>query len=154
MANFFRIVNAIILWSIVCFFLPKKSFKRYLPVSLFCSSLLLVLTLLNLIFKWWKVKGGTKFIVFDALAFIFGPFFTTNLWVFHFTYKKFTLYAFCNLIMDLIFSYPLNALFQRIGHYKLTKFNSTILFIISYSLALINYVFQRIFEKPVSTEDC
>ncbi|WP_338379096.1 hypothetical protein [Enterococcus faecium] len=86
--------------------------------------------------------------IFDAIAFIFGPFFTMNLWVFHFTYGKFSLYAICNFIMDLVFAYPLSAFFQKIGHYQLKKFNSTILFLISYSLALLNYGFQMFIEKP------
>ena len=146
-ANFFRIANAIVLWAIVIYFLPKKSFKRFLPVTLFCSCLLLIQTLLNPIFNWWKVKGGTKYMVFDALAFIFGPFFTINLWVFHFTYGKFSLYALSNLIMDLIFAFPLNAFFQKIGHYKLKKFNSKIIFLIFYSFSLLNYAFQKFFEK-------
>ena len=90
--------------------------------------------------------------VFDALAFIFGPFFTINLWVFHFTYGKFSLYALCNLIMDVVFAYILNPFFQKIGHYKLTKFNSTTLFCISYSLALLNYGFQKLFEKTDSSD--
>jgi len=148
MASFFRIFNAIVLWAIVIRFLPKHSFKRYLPVTLFCSSLLLIQSLLNLIFKWWTVKGGLKYMVFDALAFIFGPFFTINMWVFHFTYGKFSLYAVCNLIMDLIFAFPLNALFQKIEHYKFKKFNSTIIFLIFYTLALLNYGFQTLFEQP------
>ena len=146
-ANFFRIANAIVLWAIVIYFLPKKSFIRFLPVTLFCSCLLLIQTLLNPIFNWWKVKGGTKYMVFDALAFIFGPFFTINLWVFHFTYGKFSLYALSNLIMDLIFAFPLNAFFQKIGHYKLKKFNSKIIFLIFYSFSLLNYAFQKFFEK-------
>ncbi len=146
-ANFFRIANAIVLWAIVIYFLPKKSFIRFLPVTLFCSCLLLIQTLLNPIFNWWKVKGGTKYMVFDALAFIFGPFFTINMWVFHFTYGKFSLYALSNLIMDLIFAFPLNAFFQKIGHYKLKKFNSKIIFLIFYSFSLLNYAFQKFFEK-------
>jgi len=148
LANFFRIINAIIMWALIGFFLPKQSFKKYLPVTLFCSCILLIQTLLNLLFKWWKVKGGTKYMIFDAIAFIFGPFFTMNLWVFHFTYGKFSLYAICNFIMDLVFAYPLSAFFQKIGHYQLKKFNSTILFLISYSLALLNYGFQMFIEKP------
>lgn len=147
--NFFRIFNAIVLWAIVIFFLPKKSFKRFLPVTLFCSCLLLIQTFLNPVFKWWKVKGGTKYMFFDALAFIFGPFFTINMWVFHFTYGKFPLYALCNLIMDLIFAYPFNTFFQNIGHYKLKKYDSKIIFTIFYSLALLNYGFQKFIEKPV-----
>ncbi|MEE6132780.1 hypothetical protein CHN50_00890 [Priestia aryabhattai] len=151
-ASFFRIFNAIVLWVIVILFLPKKSFKRFLPVTLFCSCILLVQTLLNTIFKWWKVEGGIKYMVFDALAFIFGPFFTINLWVFHFTNGRFLLYSLVNLIIDLIFSHPLNSLFQKIGHYQLKKFNSTILFIISFSLALLNYAFQKFIEKPKKLE--
>lgn len=143
MANFFRIVNAIVLWAIVLSFLPKLSFKKYLPVTLFCSCIFLIQSLLNLIFKWWDVKGGIKYRVFDDLAFIFGPFFTINLWVFHFTYGKFSLYALCNLIMDLLYAYPLNALFQKIGHYKLKRMTSTALFIKTCSLALLNYGFQK-----------
>lgn len=75
MANFFRIVNAIVLWAIVLSFLPKLSFKKYFPVTLFCSCIFLIQSLLNPIFKWWDVKGGLKYRVFDDLAFIFGPFF-------------------------------------------------------------------------------
>lgn len=75
LANFFRIFNAIVLWAIVIIFLPKNSFKRFLPVTLFCSLLLLIVEMLSPIFNWWKVKGGYKFILFDALAFILGPFF-------------------------------------------------------------------------------
>ncbi|MDQ0270957.1 hypothetical protein [Cytobacillus purgationiresistens] len=150
--NIFRIGNAIILWAMIIFFLPKRSFKRYLPVTLFTSCILLIETLLNLIFKWWKVKGGTKFIIFDDLAFIFGPFFTINLWIFHFTYGKFSLYALTNLVMDLLFAFPLNALFQRIGHYKLKKLNSFGLFLTYYALSFLNYGFQKFLEKPNSPE--
>ncbi|MEH6990043.1 hypothetical protein [Cytobacillus firmus] len=149
MASFFRIVNAIILWALVIKFLPKKSLKRYLPVTLFCAGNLLILSLLNFIFKWWNVKGGTKFLIFDDLAFIYGPFFTINLWVFHFTYGKFSIYALSNLILDLLFAFPLSALFQKIGHYKLNKLNSLGLFIMYYALALLNYGFQMLFEKEV-----
>ncbi|MCM3600997.1 hypothetical protein M3175_09665 [Robertmurraya korlensis] len=146
-ANISRILTPIFLWAIVIVFLPKQSFKKYLPVTLFCSCILLVETLLNLIFKWWKVKGGTKYMVFDALSFIFGAFFTTNLWVLHFTYGRFILYAGLNLIIDLIFAYPLSSFFQKIGHYKFKKFNSKIIFVISYSLALLNYGFQTYIQK-------
>lgn len=152
MANFFRIFNAIVLWTIVLLYLPKQSFKKYLPVTLFCSCILLIESMLNSIFKWWNVKGGTKYRVFDALAFVFGPFFTINLWVFHFTYGKFSLYALCNLVMDLVYAYPLNALFQKIGHYKLKRINSKVLFLNSYTLALLNYGFQKFIEKPNSSE--
>ncbi|MGG0891668.1 hypothetical protein [Cytobacillus horneckiae] len=145
--NFFRVFNAIVLWAIVLIFLPKQSFKRFLPVTLFCTCLLLIQSLLNPIFKFWKVKGGYKYMVFDTLAFIFGPFFTINLWVFHLTYGKFSLYALSNLIMDITFAYFLSPFFQRVGHYKLKKFTATTVFIIAYSFSLLNYGFQKYIER-------
>lgn len=150
MANFFRIINAIVLWAIVLLFFPRHSFKKYLPVTLFCSCILLIQSLLNSNFKWWVVKGGKGYRIFDDLAFIFGPFFTINLWVFHFTYGKFSLYAICNLIIDLVYAYPLNALFQKMGHYKLIKFNSTVLFLKTVLLSLLNYGFQKFIKKTNS----
>ncbi|WP_233435198.1 hypothetical protein [Cytobacillus kochii] len=87
--------------------------------------------------------------LFDALAFILGPFFTINLWVFHFTYGKFPLYATTNLIMDVIFTYLLTPLFEKIGHFKLKKFTRTGILILYYFLALLNYGFQKYIEKPV-----
>ncbi|WP_461610953.1 hypothetical protein [Cytobacillus kochii] len=149
LANFFRIFNAIVLWLIVIIFLPKNSFKRFLPVTLFCSFLLLIVEMLSPIFNWWTVKGGYKFMLFDALAFILGPFFTINLWVFHFTYGKFPLYATTNFIMDVIFAYLLTPLFEKIGHFKLKKFTRTGILILYYFLALLNYGFQKYIEKPV-----
>lgn len=149
-ANLFRIVNAIILWAIVIIFLPKQSFKRFLPVTLFTSCIIMIQSLLNLVFKWWRVKGGTKYLVFDDLAFLFGPFFTTNLWVFHLTYGKFPLYTLTNLVIDLLFAFPLNSLFQKIGHYKLKKISSLGLFIFYYVLSFVNYGFQKLMEKPSS----
>ncbi len=150
-ANFFRIFNAIVLWLIVLIFLPKQSFKRFLPVTFFCSFLLLIIEMLSPIFNWWKVEGGYKYMVFDALAFILGPFFTINLWVFHLTFGKFSLYAISNLVIDFIFAYLLCPIFQKIGHFKFKKFTSTKIFFLYYFLALFNYGFQKYIEKPTES---
>ncbi|MEA1854135.1 hypothetical protein U9M49_13570 [Cytobacillus sp. OWB-43] len=145
-ANFFRVFNAIILWGTM-FFIPGKSIKRFLPVTLFCSCILLIETLFSFVFKWWRVKGGKKYMLYDSIAFILGPLFTINIWVFHLTYGKFFRYVGLNLIIDLLFAYPFNAFFQKIGHYKLYKFTSFSLFISAFAYALINYGFQVLYER-------
>ncbi|MED1607816.1 hypothetical protein P4U90_21085 [Cytobacillus kochii] len=145
-ANFFRVFNAIILWGTM-FFIPGKSIKRFLPVTLFCSCILLIETLFSFVFKWWRVKGGKKYMLYDSIAFILGPLFTINIWVFHLTYGKFFRYVSLNLIIDLLFAYPFNAFFQKIGHYKLYKFTSFSLFISAFAYALINYGFQVLYER-------
>ncbi|WP_257391446.1 hypothetical protein [Cytobacillus gottheilii] len=98
-------------------------------------------------FKWWKTKGGVKYTVYDALSFIFGPFFAINMWVFHFTNGRFLLYTLINLVMDLIFAFGLNIFFENIGAYKLKKFKPKHLFYTAYAYSFINYGFQKLVEK-------
>lgn len=140
--SFFRICMILISWSSLLF-LPKSVVKRFLPVTFFSASILLIETLLSLIFKWWKVKGGLNALVADALGFIFGPFLAINIWIFHLTHKKFLVYTLVNLLMDFLFAFPLNAFFQKVGFYKLKKFTSIHLFLISYALSFFNYWFQK-----------
>ncbi|MBQ6448220.1 hypothetical protein KGR20_18505 [Cytobacillus oceanisediminis] len=139
---FLRICMVLISWGSLLF-LPKSIIKKFIPVTFFSASILLVETLLSLIFKWWKVKGGLNSLVADALGFIFGPFVVINIWIFHLTHKRFLVYTLVNLIMDLIFAYPLNAFFQKVGFYKLKKFTSIHLFLTSYGLSFLNYWFQK-----------
>lgn len=140
--SFFRICMILISWTSLLF-LPKSVVRRFLPVTFFSASILLIETLLSLIFKWWKVKGGLKSLVADALGFIFGPFVAINIWIFHLTQKRFLVYTLVNLIMDLIFAFPLNAFFQKVGFYKLKKFTSIHLFLIAYGLSFLNFWFQK-----------
>lgn len=147
-----RICMVLFSWGSL-FFLPKSVVKKFLPVTFFSASLLLIETLLSLIFKWWKVKGGLKSLVADALGFIFGPFAAINIWIFHLTQKRFLVYTLVNLIMDLIFAFPLNAFFQKVGFYKFKNFTSIHLFIIAYGLSFLNYWFQKfiISDKKIRT---
>jgi len=143
---FIRVALVILSWSTL-FFLPKKSFFKFIPVSLFSTSILLVESLLGLSYKWWKVKGGAKAFVKCALAFVFGPFIVGNLWIFHLTYGKFWLYTCLNLFMDFLLAYPLNKLFQALQIYKLKKFKSIHLFLTAFPYSLLNYGFQLILDK-------
>ena len=72
MLAFFRIGLILISW-ITVIFLPKKSFFKYLPVTLFSSLIILTEYLLGGPRNWWKVKGGAKTIANNGLTFIFGP---------------------------------------------------------------------------------
>lgn len=146
MVLFFRIAIVIISWCSIIF-LPKASFRKYLTVTLFSACVLLAETMLAFSFKWWKTKGGVKYMVFNAFSFIFGPFFAINMWIFHFSNGRFLLYTLINLVMDLIFAFPLNIFFQKIGAYKLTKFKPKHLFYSAFTYSFINYGFQKLVEK-------
>ena len=138
----FRIGMFMISWTSIML-LPKKEVKKYLPVTFFSASILLTETVLSTVFKWWKVKGGQKSLIINALSFIFGPFFAINIWIFHFTKNKFFPYVLVNLVFDLLFAYPLNILFQKVGFYKLTKFKSIHLFLTAFLYSFANYWFHN-----------
>ncbi|MGV3464947.1 MAG: hypothetical protein ACO1OT_06600 [Heyndrickxia sp.] len=141
-----RVGLILISWSTL-FFLPKKSILKFIPVSLFSTTILLVESLLGLSYKWWKVKGGAKGFVKCAISFIFGPFLIGNLWIFHLTYGKFWRYTILNLLMDFLLAYPLNKLFQALQIYKLKKFKSIHLFLTAFPYSLLNYGFQLLMDK-------
>jgi hypothetical protein len=146
MVNIYRAAGFLLSWMSILL-LPGRSFKKFVPVTLFSALLLLTETVLAESLGWWKVKGGRKYLWIDALIFIFGPFFAANMWIFHLSNKKFLLYAFANLVMDLLFAFPLNSFFQKAGFYRLKKFNSLMLFTVAYGLSFINYGFQKIWER-------
>lgn len=146
MLAFFRIGLILISWATVIF-LPKKSFFKYLPVSLFSSLITLTEYLLGSPRNWWKAKGGTKTIANNGLTFTFGPYFVGNLWIFHLTYGRFWLYTLLNLILDYLLAYPFNSFFERINLYKLNKIKPINLCLISLSYSFVNYGFQLILDK-------
>lgn len=147
-----RILILSVSWASI-FFIPKKSFFKFLPVTLFSTIFLLVETLLSVKFNWWKVKGGVHGRINSAFTFIFGPYFVGNIIIFHYTYKKFWLYALLNGITDLLLAYPLNHFFEKLGFYKLKKVNQTFLFLSAYLYAMLNYGFQKILDKNYPTKE-
>ncbi|KAB7672053.1 hypothetical protein F9279_03770 [Bacillus sp. B1-b2] len=146
-----RIFIIIVSWCSILL-IPKKSFFRFLPVTLFSTIFLLVETFLSLKFKWWKVKGGIHGMINNAFTFIFGPYFVGNILIFHFTYKKFWLYAAINAIMDILLAVPLNNFFEKHGFYKLKKANRAFLFASAYLYAMCNYGFQKLLDKNAKIE--
>lgn len=146
-----RILIILVSWCSLLL-VPKKSFFKFLPVTLFSTIFLLVETFLSLKFKWWKVKGGIHGMINSAFTFIFGPYFVGNILIFHFTYKKFWLYAIINAIMDILLAIPLNNFFEKHGFYKLKKVNKVFLFVSAYLYAMCNYGFQKILDKNTMIE--
>lgn len=143
---FIRCGMILLSWSTI-FFLPKKSFLKFLPVTIFSTVVLLVEDMIGRTYRLWKVKGGKKSATNNALTFIFGPFFVANLWTFHFTYGRFWIYTLFNLLFDLLFAYPLNYFLDKLGLYKLKEVKPIFLFYTAFGYSIINYFFQMLFDK-------
>ncbi|MBM4761169.1 hypothetical protein [Bacillus sp. B15-48] len=146
MLAFLRIGMILISWGTV-FFLPKKMFFKFLPVSLFSSIIILTEYLVGAPRNWWAAKGGMKTIANNGLMFTFGPYFIGNIWIFSLTYRKFWLYTLLNIMMDYILAYPLNAFFEKINLYKLKKLRPIHLFLLSLGYSFVNYGFQLFVDK-------
>lgn len=146
MPNIIRIIQLILPWiSIV--FLPKRSFKHYLPVSLFASLLVTGMCLLAVPYKWWIVKGGWKVKLLNDGSFIFGPFLVGTLWIFHFTFGNLKRYFGVNLIIDTLFSFPLSYLFQKLKLFKLVNFRPKHIFFSFVTFSLIIYGYEVLIKK-------
>lgn len=146
MPNIIRILQLIVSWlSIV--FLPKKTIREFLPVSIFASILVIGICSLAVPYKWWVVEGGWKDKIINDLSFIFGPFFVGTLWIFHFYFGNFKRYFLLNLLMDSMFSFVLTYIFQKLKLFKLVNFKPKHIFISFISFSLIIYGYQMILKR-------
>jgi hypothetical protein len=141
-------VSLILVSWISVIFLPdkKKLFVKYLPVILFSSTTLMCEIFYFTTHKLWKVKGSQKNMTHTAFILLFGPYMVMTAWVFYLSKGKFFLYAFINLIADLIYAFPLIALLKKFNIYQI-KVKSIHFFLLIFTDAMLNFGFQKIIEK-------
>lgn len=129
------------------FFMRKQDFKRFFPVGTLISLLLAIETDLSNKFGLWRVKGNAWDRFLTDFTFILGPFFIGTLWIFRFTFGRFWLFLFSNIVMDYLLAYPLTAMFEKFNVYKLKKLKRLYLFLLSVSYAIVLYGYQLYLEK-------
>lgn len=129
--------------------LPKKSYIKYLPVSLFSSSILMFEIFYFTVHKLWKVKGSVGAMVCDTCILILGPYLFANYWVFSLSKGKFLPYTLINLVADWIYAYPIVSLLRQLKFFKL-KISSAKFFTLIFSNALMNFIFHKFYEKSIA----
>ena len=144
--NLLRLVMLLLSWSTLLLY-PKRSFKRFLPVTLFVTGLVSVLLVLSHPYKLWKVSGGIGTRLFNDLSFTLGPFFAANLWVFKLAYGSIWQYLGINLVIDYLLAFPLSNLFKKMDIYHLNRLTPLYFFSVIYSFAILAYGFQFYFQK-------
>ncbi|WP_254871048.1 hypothetical protein [Bacillus sp. Marseille-Q1617] len=150
------LVNKLILWFILIapwltlFFLKKEVVKRFMPVSLLASFIMLVYNLVAENQNHWIINVSIIPSLEPAfVSGVFGAFPVITLWIFRFTFGHFWRYAVTNIIADFMFAFfPIHYVLQDVlGIYNLiniTPFGRFILFI---TFAMILYGFQVWLEK-------
>ena len=129
-------------------FLPNKKevFVKYLPVWLFSSLTLACEMFYFTIHKLWILKGGKKSQTSTAFLLLFGPYTVLTIWVLYLSKGKFYLYAFINLVADLIYAFPMVALLKKLNVFHI-KVKSINFFLLIFADALLNFGFQKVIEK-------
>lgn len=145
-------VSLILVSVLSAFFIPKKSLVKYLPVTLFSSTTLLAEILYFTTHKMWTVKNAQKEMTSTALSLVLGPYFFSNLWIFHLSKGKFFRYSLFNIIADFIYAYPIISLFKRLNFFKL-KVSPLQFFLLIFANANINFAFQKFYEKYTAAGD-
>lgn len=144
--NLLRIGMVFLSWSTLLLY-PKRSFKRFMPVTLFVTTLVSILLILSNPFKLWRVTGGLGSKLINDLSFTFGPFLSANLWVFRLAYGNIWQYLGINFVLDFLLAYPFSAFFKKMNIYKLEKLQPLYFFSIIYSFAILAYGFQYFFKE-------
>ena len=147
MQNFIRLSLFIGSWLSLLFLPNKKQLiTKYLPVSLFSTMNVIAEIFYFTTHKLWEVKGGKKNVTNTAFLLAFGPYVALNLWFFYLSKGKFLIYSLLNLVGDLLYSFPIIALFKKHDVFKI-KVKSIHFFFLIFANALLNFGFQKIIEK-------
>ncbi|OAS82117.1 MULTISPECIES: hypothetical protein [Metabacillus] len=126
-----------------------EAFRRFLPTATFSSLVISLISELSKSRKWWKVKKPIFPGLSTDITFVFGLFFTINLWVFKLTYKRVWLYIITNVFADFLFAYPITTLAEKFKIYKMVRMKRKHLFYLSLFVALLNYLYQFIVVEPL-----
>ncbi|MTW86113.1 hypothetical protein F3157_10640 [Virgibacillus dakarensis] len=152
--NFIRIVIVLCTIGSACL-LSKRSFVKYLPVTLFSSASVLAEILYFTVHKLWKVKGGPGSLICNTSILVLGPYFFGTLLSFQLSKGKLLKYALINIIADFIYAFPLIKLFKKLDFFKL-KVNSIQFYVLIVTNAFLNFGFQKFYERvtlPEKTSD-
>ncbi|KUP07570.1 hypothetical protein Q75_04885 [Bacillus coahuilensis p1.1.43] len=145
-ANTIRVFLLLSSW-LTLFAYPKHSLKKFFPVTSLTSLLVIGMCTLAWPFNWWRSEGGKWTKLVNDGSFIFGPFFAGTLWIFHVTYGSVKWFIVINTMMDWLFAYPLNALFQKLKLYRLIHFSSLKIFCTFMLFSFLIYPLQIVVEN-------
>lgn len=140
-------LGVVLISGVSLIFLPKKSFYKYLPVTIFTNVLVLSVCALSIPYKFWVVKGNKTTKVLNDVSYVFGSFFAVTLWIFHLSFGNFKRYVAVNFLMNMLLAFPLNYVFQKLKVYKLVNFKSKHIFLTYFGFSFIIYGFQLLLNK-------
>jgi hypothetical protein len=127
-------------------FLNKEQVKRFMPVGILASFLMVLYNLVAYNEKHWIIKVHIlPWLKPSFEPFVLGTFLVTTIWVFHFTYQRFSIYLITNIVLDFMFAvFPLPYLLQKkLGIYELVNITPWGRFLIFVIFSIVIYGYQK-----------
>jgi hypothetical protein len=142
--RFVIFISMIISW-LSAFILGQKKIRRFMPVAIFASQIVMIIYVIAYHKRWWKLEKPTiPWLKSIELAYILGPFLIGTVWVFNLTYRfGFRLYMIFNIVLDGFFSYLILPFLEKIGAVTLIKISRTGIYALMLAIATVIYPFQK-----------
>ncbi len=148
MVTYLLRIGSILAWATV-YFMPKKSVKRYIPVTIFSTLITVTISFIGHHYDFWAVKGSSKKRMWNLLS-ILVYFSIGCLWIFHLTFGKFKLYLLINLLNNLVYAVGIIPILEKLNFIKYVKFTRIHHVIVAMLYAIVIYGYQLCYEKPYS----
>lgn len=148
-------LSKVVLWIILIgpwltlFFLKREDIKRFMPVAILASFLMVLYNLIAHNQNHWIIKVSILPWLKPAFASgVLGAFLVITIWIFHFTYGKFWIYLITNIVLDFMFAiFPLHYLLQeKLKIYQLVNITPWGRFGIFVALSIIMYGYHSWLE--------
>ncbi|WP_335868912.1 hypothetical protein [Bacillus sp. 2205SS5-2] len=145
----------IILWGVLIlpwftlFLLPQSEVRRYMPVAIFASNIMILYNIFAFHQKHWTINISIIPVLKPLfVSGVLGGFLIVTIWIFHFSYGNLKKYILVNIVADFLFSvFPFHYWFQNIlGVYDLvniSKWERWVLFVL---FSFVLYLFQKWLE--------
>jgi hypothetical protein len=141
-------IGSILSWLTVLL-MPKKSFKRFIPVTILSALITGTVIAIGSNYGFWNVKGaGSKRKMWNLLFLVLGYFSLGCIWIFHLAFGKFRLYLLANLINNLVYAFGVVPILEKLNYIQYVKFTRIHHVVVTMIYSLILYKYQLFFDKP------
>lgn len=143
--------NQVVLWSMLIlpwatlFFFDKNELRRFLPVALLSIIISSVAQQAGITLGLWTVNQ-TIYPLNQTLSYIYGLAPVVTLWLFKYTYQRFSWYLGVDTLINLFFAYLFTPWLDSRGIKDFTT-SSLILFLIITAISLLLYLYQT-WQEP------
>lgn len=125
----------------------KRSFKRFLPASIFICAVAAIMNLPAAKLKWWVFHSSIHPKIRGDVPFVIGPYFVMSFLVLKLMYGKFGLFIIVNFVLHILYAFPGVRFLEWTRIASLKKMTRQEFILLQQLRAVLLYGFQVLYEK-------